>query len=372
MLRKNGNTIPFIMFTGKGREEVAVRAWSLGADHYVNKTGDPETVYCELAHCLRSTVEKRFAEAQIKETVQKLQTIYQNAVEGISYVDAEGNIVFANKAFADIIGYEQEQLAGMSLRKMVDDENWARIENETKRRRQGESSHYEAEFRRRDGTVRNALISGAPLLDHDGRFAGTVGMVLDITERKKAEKETESMAKFPAQNPEPVLRISSDGTLLYANQASQNMLKESQSKKDRTLIETLRRHAADALSSNEHSLFEEEQDARIFQFNVVPVASEGYANLYATDITERKQMEKQLKESEEKYRNLVENSQDAIAIVNFKGNVLFANKTAERLTGYTLKEGEGIEHKSSHPQEVLAEERGNAPQSKNGKANPLF
>src|SRR4030043_1261611 len=44
MLRKNGNTIPFIIFTGKGREEVALRAWSLGGDHYVNKAGDPETV----------------------------------------------------------------------------------------------------------------------------------------------------------------------------------------------------------------------------------------------------------------------------------------------------------------------------------------
>jgi PAS domain-containing protein len=114
------------MFTGKGREEVAVKAWSLGADHYVNKTGDPETVYCELAHCLRSTVEKRFAEAQIRETVQKLQTIYQNAVEGISYVDAEENIVYANKAFADIVGYEPDQLVGINLRRIVDDDNWAK------------------------------------------------------------------------------------------------------------------------------------------------------------------------------------------------------------------------------------------------------
>src|SRR4030042_6461999 len=143
MLRKNGNTIPFIMLTGKGREEVAVKAWSLGADHYVNKRGDPETVYCELAHCLRSTVEKHFAEAQMKETVRKLQTIYQNAVEGISYVDAEENIVYANKAFADIIGYEQEHVEGMNLRRIVDDENWARIESETKRRRHGELSRYE-------------------------------------------------------------------------------------------------------------------------------------------------------------------------------------------------------------------------------------
>lgn len=48
-LRAKGNTIPFIMFTGKGREEVAVNSLNLGADQYINKVGDPETVYSELA-----------------------------------------------------------------------------------------------------------------------------------------------------------------------------------------------------------------------------------------------------------------------------------------------------------------------------------
>jgi PAS domain S-box-containing protein len=187
MLRKNGNNVPFIMFTGKGREEVAVKAWKLGADHYVNKTGDPETVYCELAHLLQVCVEKHDAEARVIETIRELETIYQNAVEGIGYVDREENIVFANKAFADIVGYEPEQLVGMNLRELVDDENWARVESETKRRQRGQSSRYEIDFRRRDGTSRNALVSAAPLFDRNGQFAGTVSIVLDTAERKKAE-----------------------------------------------------------------------------------------------------------------------------------------------------------------------------------------
>ena len=49
-LRATGSNIPFIMFTGKGREEVAINALNLGADRYFNKIGPPETVYGELAH----------------------------------------------------------------------------------------------------------------------------------------------------------------------------------------------------------------------------------------------------------------------------------------------------------------------------------
>ena len=46
-LREGGNNVPFIMFTGKGREEVAIEALNLGANQYINKFGDPETVYGE-------------------------------------------------------------------------------------------------------------------------------------------------------------------------------------------------------------------------------------------------------------------------------------------------------------------------------------
>src|SRR3990170_5381249 len=58
-LRKEGNGIPFIIFTGKGREEVAIKALNYGADQYLNKKGDPETVYCELAHAIRQAVDRR-------------------------------------------------------------------------------------------------------------------------------------------------------------------------------------------------------------------------------------------------------------------------------------------------------------------------
>jgi len=55
-LRDSGYTIPFIVFTGRGREEVASQALNLGADRYIDKTGDPETVYGELAQSIWKAV----------------------------------------------------------------------------------------------------------------------------------------------------------------------------------------------------------------------------------------------------------------------------------------------------------------------------
>ena len=64
-LRDNGNNIPFILLTGKGREEVAIKALNLGANHYFNKIGKPETVYGEVANGILQTVARKKAEEQL-------------------------------------------------------------------------------------------------------------------------------------------------------------------------------------------------------------------------------------------------------------------------------------------------------------------
>lgn len=58
-LRQNRDKTPFIMFTGKGREEVAIEALNLGADRYINKTGNPRTVYGELTHGINQIVKSQ-------------------------------------------------------------------------------------------------------------------------------------------------------------------------------------------------------------------------------------------------------------------------------------------------------------------------
>ena len=59
LLREQQNNIPFVLFTGKGREDVAIKALNLGSDAYINKIGDPETVYGELSDALVKTIERK-------------------------------------------------------------------------------------------------------------------------------------------------------------------------------------------------------------------------------------------------------------------------------------------------------------------------
>jgi len=82
-LRRKGISVPFILFTGKGREEVAVKALNLGVDGYFNKNGRPETVYGELAHGIKQTVEKRRAYARtraLNQTSIELASLSSDAI----------------------------------------------------------------------------------------------------------------------------------------------------------------------------------------------------------------------------------------------------------------------------------------------------
>ena len=358
-LRQGGNCIPFIMFTGKGKEEVAVKAWRLGANHYVNKNGNPETVYYELAHCLRSAVEKHKTERQARETTQKLQAIHQSAVEGISYVDSEENFVYVNKAFADTLGCKEEEIVGVNLRRFVDEENWAKIKSETKRRREGHSSRYELTLRRIDGARRDVRISGSPLFNPDGEFAGTVSIVLDITERKKAEEALrESEEKFRSLVEEtavPIATTDLKGKLTYANKALAELLGYStqelvghpfkdflhpkdKAKVMRLFLEAilLRRKPFNfefrVLHKDGHILHLMSRPTRV----IINNKAFGFVAVMI-DITEQKKALDILREREEKFRTVAEQSPNII-FINKKGRIVYANRKAEQIMGYTREE----------------------------------
>jgi CheY-like chemotaxis protein len=80
-LRENGSHVPFILFTGKGREEVAIEALNLGADRYIQKGGDPKAQFVELKHAVVQLHQRVQTESELLESKRELEVLYRATEE---------------------------------------------------------------------------------------------------------------------------------------------------------------------------------------------------------------------------------------------------------------------------------------------------
>ncbi|NLF30413.1 MAG: PAS domain-containing protein, partial [Planctomycetes bacterium] len=115
------------------------------------------------------------------------------------------------------------------------------------------------------------------------RIDGVVMTFQDITERKKSEVTLAHMAALVAQDPNPILRIRRDGTILYANDAAASLLKAWGCDVGGRAPDTWRQHVEQSVSSGQGRRMDVEHDGRNLAIEIVPVAENDHANLYATD-----------------------------------------------------------------------------------------
>jgi len=120
-----------------------------------------------------------------------------------------------------------------------------------------------------------------------------------------AEEQTENLAKFPSENPSPVLRIAKDGTVLYANSAGSDLLKNWGCSVGTQTPGHWQEIILRTLNSCRSEILEALCRDRIFSITIAPVTDSGYANLYGTDITERKHAEEHLEKNRQQLEELV-------------------------------------------------------------------
>ena len=156
---------------------------------------------------------------------------------------------------------------------------------------------YDIEYRirKKDGTYNYWWVRGMAVRDEQGDPYRWVGAVTDITERKRSEEVIEGLARFPSENPNPVLRIERDGTLMYANEASYTLLLDWQLDIGRPAPLVLREVASEALTSQAGKIIDTEHGQRIISFSVAPVVNAGYANFYGRDVTGRRRAEEEIR-----------------------------------------------------------------------------
>lgn len=130
----------------------------------------------------------------LKQSEEKYRSIIQNLQFGLIEVDLEERITFINEAMCEITGFTKEELLGKVASEVLANEKTKElIENQHQLRAKKQSSAYEAEIIRKDGSSLYALISGAPSLDSRGVRKGSIGIHVDISKRRKSELELQEI-----------------------------------------------------------------------------------------------------------------------------------------------------------------------------------
>ncbi len=138
----------------------------------------------------RSEDTLRSSEANFRKSEAKLRTLIASMNEGLTQVDNDEVIEFANARLCEMTGFRREEMVGRTTFDLFfDDEGRRIIERENLQRKKGVSSQYEARIRKKSGEMMWVLISGAPVTNEAGVVTGTLGMFMDISERKRAEDQ---------------------------------------------------------------------------------------------------------------------------------------------------------------------------------------
>ena len=119
--------------------------------------------------------------------------IVETTLEGIWVVDAKNRTTFVNVALATMLGYTVEEMHGRTLFDFLDEQGVRDAEEEIARRRAGVSERVSVRLRRADGTMLETLLSTNPLLDESGAYAGSLAMVLDVSDRIEQEEQRRSL-----------------------------------------------------------------------------------------------------------------------------------------------------------------------------------
>jgi PAS domain S-box-containing protein len=156
----------------------------------------------------------------------------------------------------------------------------------------------------------------------------------DLTRQKRAEEQIRSLARFPDENPNPMLRIGHDGTVLYANEASEPVLRHWGCDVRERVPDHIHQDIERVLTSGNPAEVEVECGAAWYSFVLTPVADADYVNLYGRDHTKRKLAEQALRESETLYHSLVDTLPVNIFRKDRQGQFTFVNRHFCQTLGY--------------------------------------
>jgi PAS domain S-box-containing protein len=349
-LKKNPHTstIPVLLASGMRKEEAAsLEAFAAGADDYLEIPFRHDQLLVKVARLIeRHRIERRYRD------------IVEQAADIIYTRDMDGNIRDINQAGARFFGHPAFEIIGKPLSMLIGEEAAARDIAEMKKITSVEPIRFTECLRNALGEER--YLEGIITIERNsqGESVAIRGVVRDVTDRRLAEiavkKQNEEYRLLFESNPCPMY-VCDEQTLqfLAVNQSAIDHYGYSREEFLRMTAQDIRpagevpallsylcenkldRHAAGIWKHRK-------KDGSLIDVNVnwhrLNFGGRSAYLVMAADITEQKQAQAAVIESEKRYRELFENANDIIYTIDLAGNFTSLNQTGERVTGYTLAE----------------------------------
>jgi PAS domain S-box-containing protein len=343
---------PAILLSAQDDHHVDLKAMGAGAVDYLVKGQIDKAA---LERSIRYALEHARTLEALRASELKYRHIVETSMEGIWLLDAEARITYVNWRMAEMLGYTAEEMLGRPLFDFMDADARADAARGFERRGRGAAEQHEFRFRRKDGSDLWAIVSTNSVFDSGGNFAAALGMITDITERKRTEealRESEERYRLLVEMSPDAVVVICDEKFVYVNPSGVRLLGASAAEEviGRCVWDVAHPDYRELASGRLRQTAEErvlsplvEQrlvrlDGRVIDINVtsIPTSHQGRpaAQVILRDITESKRAEA----ARSRLAAIVESSEDAIIGKTLDGVITNWNRGAQRIYGYCAEE----------------------------------
>jgi len=295
-------------------------------------------------------VPKHTIDIESLEDLLNHKVLIESLSEGFAVVDENNELTYANARFREMLEYTNEEIVDHPTRDFLNEENLRIQQENIQKRKNREISKYELEWTSKSGRLIPTLISGVPILGKDGKYRGAFAVITDLSAIKAAEKNYRMLAEHSLQgltviqndkyayvNPSfaKIVGYSVDEILAMSPQEGWDLVYPDDKKYLLSIAEN-RREGKPIPLPYEYRFIRRDGSIRWVQAFSGSIEYEGaYAvQILIIDITEQKEFERNLRESEAKYRSLAEQSPQCITIMD-EDRFLYYNPAFKQLVGYS-------------------------------------